>query len=167
MSSLIAEPPEAPEIENAGLSFGEIVAHRMWRITAERKLKSGYRDDIWEPGVPVSGDPDHGVHAFKAGDPGISDAVAQYGPNGFMAAMARMTGLLWSGKEASDVCARDIGAAIGTVRLYGTVIEHERGYRAQYAMVESIDRIEDCALDGDEKVALLAELRAAYCPESA
>lgn len=165
----IDSAPKRPELENAGLTVGEIIAHRVWRITPDRKLKSGYRDDVWEPGVPVCGDPEaadnHGIHGLKPGDRGIAEAVGHYGPNGFMAMMNHMNALFWIGKQTPP--ARDIGVAVGTVRLYGTVIEHARGYRAQYAMVESIDRIEDCKLPEAERAALLTHLRASYCPEAA
>lgn len=45
------------------------------------------------------------------------------------------------------------------VWMCGTVIEHEHGYRAQYASVRSLDFI----ANGDEK--LLAILRQKYLPE--
>lgn len=31
--------------------------------------------------------------------------------------------------------------AVGTVRLWGEVIEHERGYRAEFAKVHSLDHV--------------------------
>lgn len=31
------------------------------------------------------------------------------------------------------------GVAIGTIKMWGTVIEHEKGYRAEYAKLNSLD----------------------------
>ncbi len=148
------------ELESAGLTVGEIVAHRVWRIDESYYLRSGFRDDIWAPGSPMVGDPtgDHGVHAFKDDDEArILGAVAEYGPR---RAASWFMALLPDERPES----KTIGMAIGTVRLYGTVVEHEHGYRAQYAMIESIDRIEDCLREGVDRDNLLAALRARYLP---
>ena len=37
--------------------------------------------------------------------------------------------------------ARDPSYVIGTVDLWGTVIEHERGYRAEFASVATLDDV--------------------------
>jgi hypothetical protein len=52
------------------------------------------------------------------------------------------------------------GVAIGTVDLWGTVIEHEDGYRAEYAQVQSIDRL--LHVPQPESTWLLEHLRALY-----
>jgi hypothetical protein len=55
---------------------------------------------------------------------------------------------------------------IGTVMLWGTVWEHEAGFRGQYGRVASIDEL----LDGpgfDQRLTdgtVLRALRAKYCP---
>lgn len=71
---------------------------------------------VWEPDKPMEGAPDvdidEGVHAFKD-----RLAVGDYGY-----------------RPHSGVT-----VVSGTVELWGMVIEHERGYRAQYAAIKSID----------------------------
>ena len=111
------------------------------------RLHSMAVDCIWEPGDPVSvnsvleqcGYRDAwerippgigaGIHAFK--DPG--DAVRQY-----------------------PIGARRV---FGTVALWGEVIEHEIGYRAEFARVASLDYLGGME---PEEVVMLERLRKIY-----
>lgn len=181
MPSGPSEPP--PPLENAGLRVGEIIAYRVWPITKNRRLQSGFRDDIWEPGEPMVGEPSDrdgsspsGVHAFN--DPngaGIKDAIMSYGPHGIIHMWGMLNRFMWVQSRDGSISIEEApapepakypGIAVGKVRLYGTVIEHVRGYRAQYAMVESIDRIADSELPDEERDALLMHLRSTYCTET-
>lgn len=98
-----------PPVEDAGISAGEIVAYRVWEV--ERGLlKSMVASYVWRPGEIAEGNVagGFGLHAFKA----EGDAVAAY---------------------------REVGhRVIGRVLLWGEVIEHERGYRAQYGAVDAL-----------------------------
>jgi len=111
--------PQPPEpIEDAGISAGEIIAHRAWR-THFGLLQSMAVDKTWSPSEPMEGDPDYmghgkGVHAFKS----QTEALSQYGPE----------------RSGWPV-------VIGTIALWGTVIEHEKGYRAEFGKVNSIDLV--------------------------
>jgi hypothetical protein len=104
--------PKAKSIEDAGISAGEIIGHRVWRITGGL-LRSMAVDTVWAPNEVMEGKPgDHngmGVHAFKT----ASLALTEYG------ALPEIV--------------------VGTVLLWGDVIEHELGYRAQFGKVNSID----------------------------
>ncbi len=102
--------PNEP-IEDAGISAGEIIAHRAWRVCDNGLLQSMAVDTIWAPNEVMEGSPNLGlgVHAFKT----ASAALTEYG-------------------NQSHV-------AIGTVLLWGEVIEHEFGYRAEFGKVNSID----------------------------
>lgn len=103
-----------PPIEDAGIRAGEIIAYRAW-MWSRGLLRSMAANFAWIPGEIVGGDPIKaglGVHAFKT----LGDAVGQYG--GF---------------------ANDTNAVVfGTVALWGDVIEHEKGYRAEFGAVRSI-----------------------------
>jgi hypothetical protein len=105
-------PPEPEPIENAGISAGEIIGHRVWRVTGGL-LRSMAVDTVWAPNEVMEGIPHiengQGVHAFKT----ESLALTEY------------AGL-------PDI-------AVGTVLLWGDVIEHELGYRAQFGKVNSIN----------------------------
>lgn len=78
-----------------------------------------------------NGNENHGVHAMKS----MADVHAIYAPK--------------------------YGAAIyGTVKLWGTVIEHEFGYRAEFAAVNSIDYVGGYLSSQKERI--LSALRKTY-----
>jgi hypothetical protein len=110
-------PPPLGPIEDAGIRAGEIVGYRCWQIDSAGLLRSVFRSEsVWLPGEVMVGSPDvstsEGVHAFKD-----RLAAGAYGYNSLESGLV-------------------IG---GTVDMWGMVIEHERGYRAQYAAIASID----------------------------
>jgi hypothetical protein len=102
-----------PSIEDAGIRAGEITAFRAW-VWKDGLLHSMAAQFVWIPGAIVEGDPSSGlgVHAFKT----LGDAVGQYG---------------FYGDTRLPV-------VFGTVSLWGDVIEHEKGYRAEFAAIESL-----------------------------
>ncbi len=77
-----------------------------------------------------------GIHAFKDAGVAVHDAAKQYN--------------------------KGHGVAIGRVALYGEVIEHTLGYRAEYAMVDSIDSVIGVPLG--KRAYVIRQLREAYCP---
>lgn len=122
-----AVPAPGP-IKSAGIRTGEIIGWRAWRLTKKGVLRSMAVDCLWQPGQTVSvnsvleqcGYPDRwnrmpvaqygaGIHAFKD----LQTVADNYG-----------------------VFRR---GAYGTVALWGEVIEHEWGYRAEFARIASID----------------------------
>ena len=82
---------------------------------------------------------DYGVHAFKE----MADTleylkIMQYG-------------FYWSSITVGCF-------VLGTVQLWGEVIEHERGYRASFAKIKSLD-----AMFNPDPMISLDKLRLKYC----
>jgi len=103
----------------AGLICGEIVGHRCFVVLSNGMLGSMSADEIWAPGEPMTARYGHlddgmelGIHAFKL----RRDAIRYH----------------WKNVNA-------VGAVVGTVELWGDVIEHELGYRAEYAAIVSLE----------------------------
>jgi hypothetical protein len=131
-------PPPVPPLEKAGISAGEIVAHRAWRIVPIGLLSSVACAKVWPPDEPMRGEgvDDYnaaGVHAFKS----QCDALSEYACTGEP-------------------------MVFGTVMLWGVVIEHERGYRAEYAKVRSIDLISGVSWWRERR--LIRRIRQRYAP---
>lgn len=103
-------------IEDAGIRAGEIEAVRVW-LLKNGYLYSMFANHVWSPGQVEVGTPNDGtgIHAFKT----VGQAMANYGH---------------SGSEPEPLI-------IGKVLLWGDVIEHERGYRAEFASIASLDEM--------------------------
>jgi len=106
--------PHLPPLKTEGIRLGEIIAWRGWRLTSSGFLKSMSADVIWPPGEPMEGktkssEEHNGCYAYKT----ARDFLKNHEGSGL------------------DV--------YGKVALWGDVIEHELGYRAQFAKVVSIE----------------------------
>lgn len=114
----VARPP----IKDAGIRAGEIIAYRAWTWEGGL-LRSMAANFAWIPGEIAHGVPSQGVgvHAFKT----LGDTVGQYGSYGHSA---------------------ERPIVFGTVALWGDVIEHEKGYRAEFGAVEAVLMV----MPGDE-----------------
>jgi hypothetical protein len=130
---------EPQPIENAGIRAGEIRAFRLWRVHGGH-LHSAYVQHFrWPQAAPALGNLEQGgIFAFKEPGP-----VLEYLRIHQM--MDREASLYSSSLGLPPFTSiHDIGLrlkfVIGTVDLYGEVIEHERGYRAEYARVASLDQ---------------------------
>lgn len=113
-SIVLAEPPDEP-LENIGIVAGEIIGYRMWRVD-QGVLKSGHVGTLWYPGQVLEGKPgtgSEGIYAFKT--------IAQVD------------------EALNDYPAPD-GAVIGSVEMWGEIVEHETGYRAQFARIKTLDQ---------------------------
>lgn len=103
----------------------DLVGWRLWRITALGYLQAITADSIYMPGVAMVAHKeigDHqgsgsGVHVFKDMDGAAKEM------------------------QIHAEGARTLSLALGTVQLWGDVVEHERGYRAERAMIRSIDGV--------------------------
>lgn len=108
-------PPNLDPLEKAGTAFGEFVGWRMWQLR-DGYLQSYTASYVWVPGIATEGKPgDHdggGLWAFK--DPA---------------------------KALHKLLENGVPSAMGSVWMYGDIVEHSDGYRAQYAMVRSIDEV--------------------------
>jgi hypothetical protein len=117
--------------------FGEIVAHRFWRLH-KGYLKAASNEFLWMPGKvatlkegqKIEDHGSHGVHAFKE--------------------LERMLLNSYSGE-----------IVFGTVKLWGDVIEYEHGYHAEFASIVSLDSVDLPSMKAHEHT-ILDELRQRY-----
>lgn len=109
-------PKDAPR----NIVAGEIVAWRAWWVHNGRLRSTGMDRVVWEPGVPMTLN-DHnsygypldrgaGVHAFKT----RAEVISRFPPSR--------------------------GYVIGQVELWGEIVEHDNGYRAEYGAIKSLER---------------------------
>lgn len=120
-------PSKTGKIPHAGIRTGEIIGHRAWWLTVrggQRRLGSLAHEFVWEPCQVVEGDVDRevvpnvlgGVYAYRSPDTPDFTRIQQ------LAAMLYSSPLI-----------------LGTVRMWGEVVIHTHGYRAQFARIHSID----------------------------
>lgn len=128
-------------VRDDGLVIGETVAWRCWRVM-HGYLRSVAMDSIWVPGELMDGKilSDHGqadsggIHAFKT----MKEAL-RYG---------------------LPAASQNTPMAIGRVKLHGEIIEHEKGYRAEFARVSHIEDV--IGLPMAEREPMIAAIRARY-----
>lgn len=100
---------------------GEITAWRAWRWTGQH-LQSTAMDTIWLP---------HEIVTAGIGCEGLGSVNGGYGIH------------CWHNKEDarkySSIQATCSNIVLGQIEIWGEVIEHEAGYRAEYANIISID----------------------------
>ncbi len=116
------------------IGAGEIVAYRAWKMGVSSYLHSVHFDNFrWWPDRPVEADwsqgsnRDAGIYAMKS-----LDGIAQYIP--------------WyrdSRGYSGDFIA-------GVAELWGTVYEHELGYRAEFARIRALMPLERVCTDLDK-----------------
>jgi hypothetical protein len=141
MRNLLSILPPLSEIELAnnlkhdGIRVGEIIAYRAWRVLGSNWMRRGdnrlhsvfINDYVWLPDRPASGDVrEHGIYSFK-------DVIRSRGQYGHP--------LVWR------------ALLFGSVKIWGDIVEHEAGYRSQFAKIVSLDY-------GDPE--LLEKFRAIY-----
>jgi hypothetical protein len=119
-------------------TVGELIGHRAWKVEGGNLLRSYSAGSAWFPGQPMQDKIGKGLEIDDHNTAGI-----------------------WAFKDPYELAHEFYGeiqgsGVFGTVWLWGTVIEHERGYRAQYATIRSLDRA--------GKGVDLEVLRAAYLP---
>ena len=131
--------PDDPEItvESTGIEIGEIIAWRAWRIK-HGVLTSLVRDTVWMPDETVEG-------VIK----GIGDHGKLLGIYSFKKASDAWNGCIYTADKYVS----------GQVALWGEVVEHEEGYRAENARVHSLDFIRP---ETPENETLLNKLRQRY-----
>lgn len=133
-------------IPHAGIRAGEVIAYRGWAVKKGGRLFSIYKHEHeWLPDRPMMGDTrnEYGVHAFKT-----VEATREY-------AECYSTGVMWGTVSIIMLPNGDLSFknntstyAIGTVALWGEVVEHEDGYRAEFAKILTIDSVIGPADDG-------------------
>jgi hypothetical protein len=119
----VPAPPQPPPLPRGEVVVGELVGWRIWWAHEAHLLHSFAMRCVWEPGVPMRGTPGdnspEGVWAFRESSRAIAkadDAVAVS-------------------------CLPDSIAVWGSVFMWGEVVEHEDGWRAEFASVRSLDGV--------------------------
>lgn len=125
-------------LKSGDIRLGEIIGWRGWRVTADGLLRSMSVDVLWAPGEPMKGD-------VKGG----ADHCGIY-----------------SYKSGSDFLKKhryDLDV-IGRVAMWGRVIEHELGYRAEFAKIIALEAMLDGAPERPERKSSLTleQLRNRY-----
>lgn len=149
-----APEPKPPTIPHAGIRTGELIGHRLWWLV-DGQLCSLAHKRLWAPDETIHGDTNKavdgggmffntiwgGTYAFFDADDrhiakemaGILANVAEY------EACMRRIGVPpwsvwgWNPYEETGTFVR------GTIKMWGEVIEHEHGYRAEFAKLNSLD----------------------------
>lgn len=140
---------QAAAHQRAGIRVGEILGWRWWYV--DGLLKSPFMDRTWLPEQPMEGDVTGGFGVF---------GVYVLKDRGLAALQADKS--LWSSSDDLWVWNNwrrrlwPPRTAYGSVRIWGEVVEHAAGYRAEFARVVSIDGV--YPQDDD----LLATLRGKY-----
>lgn len=98
---------EPRAVERTGIRLGEVEGYRAWRLCGPFLL-SVASGTVWMPGQPCEGtglsENNHaGVHAWK------------------------------SLQKAKEYAEDEAPAVVGKVKLWGEIVEHELGYRGEYA----------------------------------
>lgn len=137
-----------PAIPSAGVRAGEIIGHRLWWVVPfldrnrELWLRSLAHEQFWAPGEVISGDTHTIVKHTPAGP--IWGGVYSYKTSNHLA------------KESAFWVLYSVFPLVcGTIKMWGDVVEHKEGYRAEYAKVASLRAVLCGAVD-------LAALRRRY-----
>jgi hypothetical protein len=112
---------DSRHLKHDGVRVGEIIAYRAWRVIHPWWFRSGddrlrsvlITDYIWHPNEPACGDVrTHGIYSFR-------DAIRSKGEYLFYSG----TGPLLFGK----------------IKIWGEIVEHEKGYRSEFGKIISLD----------------------------
>lgn len=158
--SAVQSESGASAIPSAGIRAGEIIGHRLWWVVQQDGtdwLRSLAHPLLWVPGEPVRGNPQEIV----------ARAISRVAGSNF-AIVREIWGGVYSYPTSGELSREiaywsrwgsDIGSALvcGTVKLWGEVVEHREGYRAEYAKVHSLRAVVWGEVD-------LAALRRRYLP---
>lgn len=121
---------------------GEIIGHRYWVVSWDENLFGPHSWHHWHPDHAMSGNVtrnDHvGVYALKT-----RDLVERFVAN---ATARRELAKTWRSPPLVPPQQGLVALAIGTISMWGTIWEHETGFRAQFGRVRTIDEW----FEGDE-----------------
>lgn len=123
------------------IKMGEITGYRCWRIE-NGLLRSVYQKDIWYPGKILEGREledwgQRGVHSWKQPN---SRQFLEY-LVGYLAYVADPAQSQWMSinGNGSRIVVSNTALVTGSVILWGDVVEHDHGYRGEFAKVKSLD----------------------------
>lgn len=115
LSGPFGSDPTSGAVERAGIVLGEVLAYRCWQVAGDFILSMN--GAVWIPGEPM-----------------VGIDVDVRNSNGIHA---------FKSIDAARTYARCFPIVIGIVKLWGTVVEHELGYRGELAkpvkFIEVID----------------------------
>lgn len=153
--------PEPLPIPYTGIHSGELTGHRAWFVTDTYELTSLAHYFVWELGKTIEGNVEEVV--FTGAITGIQRFGGVYAYSSFdllrddELASAMRNRYIWPTRERkpsarqlsvgdsitlSDYISETVtylGLAYGTVKLWGETVQHEKGYRASFAKLTSID----------------------------
>jgi hypothetical protein len=141
--------PTPPTIPYAGVRAGELIGHRMWMVLHDLELCSLAHHFIWEPNATIEGDVDKVVEdGWGSGLFPIYGGTYSYNSPNYIVESGDLDGMNPS-KFPTPITFDAFFAqwhmlhaiAIGTIKMWGEVVEHEKGYRAQYAKLQAIDQV--------------------------
>lgn len=142
--------PKPETIPYAGIRAGEIIGHRLWWVHLGMKLLSVAHIYHWLPGEAVSGDINQvmdalreiygGVYCFNDGDR-IKSELDLMRCTLMRVEVDRITTNSITYPINGHPVQEALYIAAGTIKIWGEVIEHEKGYRAQYARINTIDAV--------------------------
>lgn len=116
------------KLEEAGIRAGEIIAWRVWSHHKHHRdpelLHSMATNYTWHPGVPMT------LMGAKEGER-LYTSMGN-GVHGFKTLHQAQEGFNYPPEDHH---------VYGTVALWGEVIEHEKGYRAEFGRINSLDFI--------------------------
>lgn len=131
-----------PSIPYAGIRPGEITGHRLWLVLSDLRLCSLAHYFLWKPGATIEGDVDK-VVLDRIFLPSIYGGTYSFRTAKKCEREVEIQGITEVDFPNSNYFNQGAiyGIAIGTIKCWGEVVEHEHGYRAQYAKLTSIDRV--------------------------
>lgn len=135
--TVLPEPIPEPAIPSAGIRAGEIIGHRLWwslpRDDDGPLLCSLTHDRFWMPGEVVSGNTHLPVSTGRRGV--IWGGVYSYSTSGPL----HREILYWTKLLGTAHTTRSLIS--GRIKMWGDVVEHREGYRAEYAKIIALDAV--------------------------
>lgn len=145
--------PKPPTVPYAGVRTGEIIGWRYWQVYAdpvsdEQVLGSVAHYELWAPGEVKHGDINKSVNSGSVFPPSIFGGV--YSFNNEVLMLAEVRGIIEEFESYlkfpssilfDSMLIHCLGIACGTIKCWGEIVEHEHGYRAEYAKINSIDGV--------------------------
>jgi len=118
----ISDNEPAARLKHEGIRAGEISAYRAWRVmvpgwfrNGDDRLHSVFMPDyVWHPDEPASGDVrTHGIYSFR--------------------------NVIRSNQQCDYTSIMGGPLLFGKIKIWGEVVEHEAGYRSEFAKIMSLD----------------------------
>lgn len=137
------KPPPKP-IPHSGIIAGELTGYRVWRIENNNKLCSLIRHLVWEPSETIKGDINEPIYNYiniNTQEPILGGVYSFDTSEGcedewkFLLNRFRLHNII-----LPDFCLY-FGLAMGRVKLWGEVVQHQQGYRASFAKPIAIDKV--------------------------